>query len=34
VIDDHIQDDDIIIVEKCETAENGESGVAMIKGSA
>jgi repressor LexA len=30
MIDDHIQDGDIIIVEKRETAENGESVVAMI----
>ena len=30
--DDHIQDGDIIIVEKRETAENGESVVAMING--
>jgi repressor LexA len=32
MIDDHIQDGDIIIVEKRETAENGESVVAMING--
>jgi hypothetical protein len=30
MIDDHIQDGDIIIVEQRETAENGESVVAMI----
>ena len=34
MIDDHIQDGDIIIVERRETEENGESGVAVIKGSA
>ena len=32
MIDDHIQDGEIIIVEKRETAENGESVVAMING--
>jgi repressor LexA len=32
MIDDHIQDGDIVIVEKRETAENGESVVAMING--
>ena len=32
LIDDYIQDGDIIIVEKRETAENGESVVAMING--
>ncbi|AUB82175.1 transcriptional repressor LexA [Candidatus Thiodictyon syntrophicum] len=32
MIDDHIQDGDIIIIEKRETAENGESVVAMING--
>ena len=32
MIDDDIQDGDIIIVEKRETAENGESVVAMING--
>lgn len=32
MIDDNIQDGDIIIVEKRETAENGESVVAMING--
>ena len=32
MIDDHIQDGDVIIVEKRETAENGESVVAMING--
>jgi repressor LexA len=32
MIDDHIQDGDIIIVEKRETAESGESVVAMING--
>jgi repressor LexA len=32
MIDDHIQDGDIILVEKRETAENGESVVAMING--
>jgi repressor LexA len=32
MIDDHIQDGDIIVVEKRETAENGESVVAMING--
>jgi repressor LexA len=32
MIDDHIQDGDIIIVEQRETAENGESVVAMING--
>ncbi|HSO82716.1 LexA family protein [Thiocapsa sp.] len=30
--DDQIQDGDIIIVEKRETAENGETVVALIKG--
>ena len=33
-LDDHIQDGDIIIVERRGTEENGESGVAVIKGSA
>jgi repressor LexA len=32
MIDDHIQDGDIIIVEQRETAENGASVVAMING--
>ena len=32
MIDDGIQDGDIIVVEKRETAENGESVVAMING--
>jgi repressor LexA len=32
MIDDQIQDGDIILVEKRETAENGESVVAMING--
>jgi repressor LexA len=32
MIDDAIQDGDIIIIEKRETAENGESVVAMING--
>jgi len=32
MIDDHIQDGDIIIVEQRETAANGESVVAMING--
>ena len=32
MVDDHIQDGDIILVEKRETAENGESVVAMING--
>jgi repressor LexA len=32
MIDDHIQDGDIIVIEKRETAENGESVVAMING--
>jgi repressor LexA len=32
MIDDHIQDGDIIIVERRETAANGESVVAMING--
>ena len=32
MIDDQIQDGDIIIVEKRETADNGESVVAMING--
>lgn len=32
MIDDNIQDGDIIVVEKRETAENGESVVAMING--
>jgi repressor LexA len=32
MIDDHIQDGDIIIVEQRQTAENGESVVAMING--
>jgi hypothetical protein len=31
-VDDHMQDGDIILVEKRETAENGESLVAMISG--
>lgn len=33
MIDDHIQDGDIIVVERRETAENGESVVAMINGT-
>lgn len=32
MIDDNIEDGDIIIVEKRETAENGQSVVALIKG--
>ncbi len=32
MIDDNIQDGDIIIIEKRETAENGQSVVAMING--
>ncbi len=32
MIDDNIQDGDIIIVERCETAENGQTVVAMING--
>lgn len=32
MIDDNIQDGDIIVVEKRETAENGQSVVAMING--
>ena len=32
MIEDHIQDGDIIVVEKRETAENGKSVVAMING--
>jgi repressor LexA len=32
MIDDQIQDGDIIIVEKRQTAENGETVVALIKG--
>jgi repressor LexA len=32
MIDDHIQDGDIIVVEQRQTAENGESVVAMING--
>lgn len=32
MVDDNIQDGDIIIVEKRETAENGQSVVAMING--
>ncbi len=32
MIDDHIQDGDILIIEQRETAENGESVVAMING--
>ena len=32
MIDDHIQDGDIIVVEQRHTAENGESVVAMING--
>jgi repressor LexA len=32
MIDDHIQDGDIIVVEQRETAESGESVVAMING--
>ena len=32
MVDDNIQDGDIIVVEKRETAENGESVVAMING--
>ncbi|HSQ06357.1 MAG TPA: S24 family peptidase [Chromatiaceae bacterium] len=31
-VDDHMQDGDIILVEKRETAEKGESVVAMISG--
>jgi repressor LexA len=32
MIDDNIQDGDIVIIEKRETAENGQSVVAMING--
>jgi len=32
MIDDNIQDGDLIVVEKCETAANGQSVVAMING--
>lgn len=32
MIDDHIQDGDIIVVERRESAENGESVIAMING--
>ena len=32
MVDDNIQDGDIVIIEKRETAENGESVVAMING--
>ncbi|MBD3670821.1 MAG: repressor LexA [Gammaproteobacteria bacterium] len=32
MIDDNIQDGDVIVVEKCETAANGQSVVAMING--
>jgi len=32
MIDDNIEDGDIIVIEKCETAENGQSVVAMING--
>jgi len=32
MIDDNIQDGDVVIIEKRETAENGESVVAMING--
>lgn len=32
MIDDNIQDGDVIVIEKRETAENGESVVAMING--
>ncbi|MBD3609468.1 MAG: repressor LexA [Gammaproteobacteria bacterium] len=32
MIDDNIQDGDTIVVEKCETAANGQSVVAMING--
>ncbi|RMG54275.1 MAG: repressor LexA [Gammaproteobacteria bacterium] len=32
MIDDNIQDGDIIVVERCETAENGQTVVAMING--
>lgn len=32
MIDDNIEDGDIIVVEKCESAENGQTVVAMING--
>ncbi len=32
MIDDNIQDGDVVIIEKRETAENGQSVVAMING--
>jgi repressor LexA len=32
MIDDNIQDGDVIVVEKCETAANGQSVVCMING--
>ena len=32
MIDDNIQDGDVIVVEKCETAANGQSVIAMING--
>ncbi|HEX9803146.1 MAG TPA: transcriptional repressor LexA [Gammaproteobacteria bacterium] len=32
MIDDNIQDGDIVVIEKCESAENGQSVVAMING--
>ncbi|MGM0593761.1 MAG: transcriptional repressor LexA, partial [Pseudomonadota bacterium] len=32
MVDDNIQDGDVVIIEKCESAENGQSVVAMING--
>lgn len=32
MVDDNIQDGDIVVIEKCESAENGQSVVAMING--
>ena len=32
MIDDNIEDGDVIVVEKCDSAENGQSVVAMING--
>ena len=32
MVDDNIQDGDVIVVEKCQSAENGQSVIAMING--
>jgi len=32
MVDDNIQDGDVVVIEKCESAENGQSVVAMING--